>query len=535
MWELYSAFGGHSYGFIFFLVLGVIAVLILKVRWFSELLGSRFARSCLLGAVLLVMMIYGSWLIGYLVLSTYLDHVEPTVAVISILLHRGEEVYPRLESGSGLYGMIYGPATYFFHAAMLLLGGNSILATKLPGASAVLISLVIIGAEVRRSRLEPFGVCLAVGCVVLVFLRFQQFTFWLRPEPFLFLLSSISILTMRSSGYWAAIGVGVILGLLVSLKVHSALYIAPVVVGLLLKSESWAQAVRTVGVMGGVSLTVALLPFALPNVGLVGYLEYISVATKQGFSSAELLHNVMFSAVLVSPAMLIYFLRKPYWPRETIGFSVVLAIGVVIAVLLGAKHGAGNHHILPFIPAVIYVTLQAATIEGRNHLLEVPGPVVVAGIFIAYFCGFVLFGYYNSHRLYGEYAHADVRRLQLEELKKISELYPRAEMGVTDGRAYPQTFQRVELVLRGGEVSLEVPFLMDMRSVGLGHQEAEQLIEGCQIDEWVLPLAGEPFTIANYFSRPQDLFSGKFRSVFHKEYRQVFSGQYYSVWSCQVD
>jgi hypothetical protein len=73
---------------------------------------------------------------------------------------------------------------------------------------------------------------------------------------------------------------------------------------------------------------------------------------------------------------------------------------------------------------------------------------------------------------------------------------------------------------------------MDIRYVGLGDAATEALVEGCKITEWILPTAGVPFSIINFYQGSQ-LLSDKFRQDFANNYRVVFTGNYYNVWSCR--
>ena len=75
---------------------------------FENQLVSAIVYACVAAACL--QFLY--WTIGYLLIPIYFDHIEITVAVISALMLRGEQIYPAWDLGEGLYGMIYGPALY---------------------------------------------------------------------------------------------------------------------------------------------------------------------------------------------------------------------------------------------------------------------------------------------------------------------------------------------------------------------------------------------------------------------------------------
>ena len=115
-------------------------------------------------------------------------------------------------------------------------------------------------------------------------------------------------------------------------------------------------------------------------------------------------------------------------------------------------------------------------------------------------------------------------------------MYPQAEMGVSDIQNYRSTFYRVIGVARGTPVHLEFTFLMDIRAVGLGEDAAQKFVEDCKVPEWILPVAGIPFSLRGsyeYQGRYDTLISDRFRQAFDHNYRVVFPGKYYNVWSCR--
>src|SRR4029077_6406105 len=114
---------------------------------------------------------------SYLFLPSYLDHIEPTVAVSSALLLRGEPIYPAWDAGQGLYGVPYGPVLYFIHAAVLLFCKN-IEATKFVGVVAAWLAMVFIAVDARRTVHLGSMVLVSMGCLVLILFFFFEKTFW---------------------------------------------------------------------------------------------------------------------------------------------------------------------------------------------------------------------------------------------------------------------------------------------------------------------------------------------------------------------
>ena len=481
----------------------------------------------------IVCLMYVSWSASYLFVPNYIHHAEPTVAVSSALLLRGQPIYPAWDTGQGIYGGPYGPVLYFIHAAVLFLSKN-IQATKIAGIVSIWLAIVFIALDVRRTIHLGSTVLVSMGCMVLVLFFFFEETFWNRPEPFLILLSALGVRALRLPSISAAPVVGLLAGLAAGVKLHAFLCFVPVAVALLSReASSRTSMLRLAGMIFAVALTATLAPFLHPSVSLKHYLAYLELlAADQGLSLYEFLENLKFLAVMITPCVAIYLIRRPVRSRETelsfLAFLVCIAITAVIA----AKNGSGPWHLLPFLPPLMFLTLKFAMLERRHPSLSISRQAAARGFFCLYICAFGPWLLYSSLRMIRVIANSPLAWSQIAELEKLYSIYPKAEMGASDTKNYDVTFYRVIGVLRGTPAHFEIPFIMDIRYVGLGDAATEALVEGCKITEWILPTAGVPFSITNFYDGSQ-LLSDKFRQDFANNYRVVFTGNYYTVWSCR--
>lgn len=531
-----SVFGltGRTVFFIIVLALGWAAPVLL--RRIYRLIERPFIRIPIYLAALIVCSTWFFWSASYLFLPNYFDLVEPAIAVQSALLLQGRPIYPAWDAGQGVYGMIYGPVLYFVHAAVLLVS-KSIPATKFAGIAAAWAALLVIALDARKTIRDSRIVLLVLGCIILIFFKILPFTFSNRPDPLLILLSALAGLALRLPKYEAALAIGLVAGLAVGLKPHGALYCTPAAVALLVReASSWATGLRLVGVIFAVAAAVAIAPFLHPSVSLTHYLAYMAITAGHGLSRDNFVENLIFFALMIAPGTMILVVRRPLLGREIQLSGAALIVCGVIAAAVGAKNGAGVQHLLPFLPPAAHLTLQIARLEPRRPDQPINSRAVALGFFALYLCvlGPRLVGY--SLMMNHIFDDSSPEWLKVAEVDKLYSMYPQAEMGVSDTRNYRSTFYRVIGVVRGTPVHLEFPFLMDIRAVGLGEDAAQKFVEDCKVPEWILPVAGIPFSLRGayeYQGRYDTLISDKFRQAFAHNYHVVFSGKYYNVWGCR--
>jgi hypothetical protein len=510
-------------------VVGLIALALFPGVY--RFLENGFVKISIYVSASIVCLMFVFWSASYLFVPNYLDHGEPTVAVSSALLLRGQPIYPAWDTGQGMYGTIYGPVLIFVHAAVLFLSKN-IQATKFAGIVAIWLALLFIVLDARRTIHLGSMALVSMGCMVLVLFFFFEETFWNRPEPFLLLLSALGVRALRLPSTTAAPVIGLLAGLAAGLKLHAFLYFVPVAVALLSREEPpRTSALRLAGMIFAVALTATLAPFLHPFVSLKHYLAYLELAADSGLSFGIFLKNLKFLAVMITPGVAIYLIRRPVRSRETELSLLALLVCTAITAVIAAKPGSGPWHLLPFLPPLMFLTLKFAMLERQHPGLSIGNQTAANWFFCLYICAFGPWLLTSSISMSRVIASSPLAWSRLAELEKLYAIYPEAEMGVSDFENYYVTFYRVIGVLRGTPVHFEIPFIMDVRAAGLGDAATEALVEGCKITEWILPNAGAPFSI--HYPGQNELLSDKFRQDFENNYRVVFNGNYYNVWSCR--
>ena len=478
-------------------------------------------------------MVYFLYTASYLFAPGYFTPVEPTVAVASALLLAGEPVYPSWHDGENLHGMIYGPFLYMIHGAFLLLS-QTIAATKIASFLALWGTIILISIEAKRITNSLTISLITAGCVSVLFLTYAHVLFWNRPDPFLLLLSAAALLSIRLPQNRAAVAIGLICGLAMGLKLHAALYFAPMVLVVMLRDKRPSQIIRIAVTIGLLAAAIVAIPFFHPNIDIHSYVNYMNLTANHELEIALFWSNLRISLVILSPILILSILGGKRVVLDRIYYLTSLLLCMLVVAVIGSKAGAGSHHMLPFLMPALSIALQMAASLDRNGIPSLRFRARACGFFLICLFGFAPAVIAAPLEMYRLVASSDRHHALLDELDVIYDAYPAAEMGVSDRARYPQTWVRVFGVLQGAPVHLDAGFFMDVQAVNEGVERAEELVANCEISEMILPREGQPFSMPNHyhFQGETPLFSDRFRQIFQENYQIAFQGEFYDVWSC---
>ncbi|MES9966181.1 MAG: hypothetical protein ABW074_02810, partial [Sedimenticola sp.] len=124
---------------------------------------------------------------------------------------------------------------------------------------------------------------------------------------------------------------------------------------------------------------------------------------------------------------------------------------------------------------------------------------------------------------------------KVHELRKIHSEYPKAEMGIGGIKENQDTFLRVELVLQGGNTTVEFGPWMDLHFSGIPKKRLDPLTVECKVPQWIIPKESDPFSLPNVFMKAgskEKLVTNEFLASFASNYSQAYKGSFYDVWSC---
>jgi len=449
--------------------------------------------------------------LAYLAYPTYLTHVEATVASLGAIFRQGGQIYPSLSDYS-YHGLLYGPGFSELQAFIQSFGLPVILASKIPGVAALLMALVLC------KRLYKDGFARAY---LLLLIPFGCYLFWDRAEPIFILLVIVSLLILRHRRNLAsALAVGCIAGLVSCLKPHAVLYIAAATI-VVWRHDIWSVA-RMLAIMAGLLITL-LLVFSPVQVSAVGYLSYLELAGKHGISPLDLLKELFFLAVLIAPVAYLG-LYEGAGPRGAKALLWLLLLIELVVAIIGAKPGAGPHHLIPFIPVNAYLctSLLAAHPRLNSSLVPYKFALLVVG----------LGGLYLSLTMAWRAADGFSLQRQLKaEVVAIGNKYPGVVLGASDTAHYSYVFLRAILEAKGYR-QIDYAAFMDLSFSGVPDDGLYLALLSCRLPYIALPISGVPFSTESYYTdRP--LFSDHVRAAFERDYQLLDKTNDFRIYECK--
>ncbi len=507
------------------LILFAIAALLLKYTSADRVLLKSSAPFRVASALSIIVIVgYLVVLASYLMYPNYLDHLEATVASISWLSLHGHPVYPNWADGD-IYGLLYGPILYILDGSVLLIY-PTLMASKLPSMLALLVAFYCFYAVIKEKVASKLGGIILVASAIVLIAPFWL-AFSIRAEPFLICISVVALLAAtKLRPLVAAAVIGALAGIAVGLKIHGFVYVLPVVTMLFGKIRNRRDQIKFVAIVSLCACLVALLPFCLNQNSLSDYFQYLEIATKHGFDPELLDDNLRFTLVLFAPIIAIWFWRRPKINAPEIWALGGLFVSIAITVVVGAKVGAGSHHLVPFVPLCLYSAVAMSNLPAKTaDRIAVPIFIV---LLIAYSPSYV-----QTIQLSRDfYRQSQSEHTKIVELEKFLNAYPDAQIGPSDSAHYSDTFFRVVPVLQGRVLRVDFAAWIDLEYGGVNEATLARFFERCEIPTWILPL-GTPFSTLNLYSYTP-LLSDKLRQTFLTNYKMILVGQSYQVWRCSL-
>jgi hypothetical protein len=475
---------------------------------------------------LLALTMYTVLVVWYVRHEQYADAAEPTIAALARLFEAGRPIYHGIDSAER-YSHIYGPLAFIIPAWSLELFGHSIVTSKISGAAAGVLALgVVFGLTYTTDR--PRNGLLLTGLFAVLCLMFQNVSFWIRPDSLEVLVAGMALLAVvRIRGTLAAaILVGLATGILAGLKTTGPLYASPALA--LLASQ---RRTGSLALAGFIAVAVGVYPFLVyDGVSFANYALWIRTSAKNGLAFLTLKQNVEWALFLLIP-LVPALLSGPVQPRAR-WFYGSLTSSMALVAVAASKPGAGPYHLLPFVPAIMY----AASMSLRNptpdfirdrglrlgRLAFVLSVGIVALLQICYFL-------WSATRSPAAQIAADVEH--------IAEAHPsaRIEMGYSaENEAF--SYVRPVLVFRQGVYLFDAPAIQEYQMSNVAFPAAAiQAIERCDVNLWLFPKNGAPFSLRNRYPSTGHvpLFPSEALRAFNQAYRRIESTDYFDIWACR--
>lgn len=460
----------------------------------------------------------------YAAIPQYLDLNEPTIAIGAVAVLRGQPLYYDFAAGGPIYALPYGPLLYLTHALTMAAMG-SIAGSKIAGvlafAAAWGAALLAFSAQVTRP-----AALIWLGAIAVVFGGHLPFLFWNRPEPFLLLCVTLSVLAvLRARALTAAVLIGVLAGAASGFKLHGALYLAPIAIWRFAMLPA-ADRLKWAAVCAAAGLAMLAAPFAFPQISFADYAGFIATVARQGLAPYEFYTSAYLAAAFAAPALFVLATWRNRDPPQ-LAMAAMLIVCLGLVTIVASKVGAGEHHLLPFAISAIFLLVAPGAAPRREDPRGVWAACAALVAAIVAFGPPMARGVRDELRLYAE---GELNRDRIRELHAIAQRHPRALMGLGGIDDGPATYLRVEMVLAGTPASVEFTAWSDLSAAGVPAAVLAEAAGGCDT-VWILPTGAASWQAPNFLTgRP--VVDEQFVADFRRRYVVAERGRHYEVWTC---
>jgi len=449
----------------------------------------------------------------YLAYPNFLDHIESTVANTGIVLRSGADLYPYPDLYP-YHGILYGPALAVVQSVFQGVGLNILLASKLPGVLAFLVSFLLLFRIANNRN--------ALG-YLLYLLPFGMFLFWNRADSFLLFLVTVALFWGDGrAGRWSVpIVLGVLAGIASALKIHGGAYVFAAYLAV-----SYAAGISLLAVLAFVvcAASTFLLFFALPHVSLGAFFAYLQSASVHGISLKLIFYDLLYLLFMSIP-LLILLRRVEFKPRVKAMLLSVFSVQLFVA-LMAAKPGSGVYHLMPFLALNSYLLARFSRESDSS------GKMFLQVLYLALVIPSMVAAHVLVYAMTKSWPEFSASR---QELTYFDDKYQNVVMGLSDHAGYPYVYPRIEL----RTPQIDYPAFMDLQFSGKSDAELVARIDACEIEHILVPNKGiwfpgdgQPFSMINYYtSRP--LFSNELKESFAKHYQVLEVGTRYILYVCK--
>lgn len=499
--------------------------IVLALLWPLLALAARAAggrgvpqRTLIVGASAVVLLTFVAVVFWYASREAFFDPAEPTIGAVAFVFGKGKALYPGLQDPER-YAHVYGPVLFFVQWAAFALAGPSILASKAVGAVAILASLAM-GFAAYARRAGPVAALAGTALCAVIYLGFENATFWPRADPLLILIAATALyLETAASDTRALLGIAALAGLAVNLKITGVAYVLPAL--LALRRPKPLVAAAAIAVV----LLLAAAPFLLPNVSLMHYLVYIRLSARNGLLLVRLQQNLEAAVFLGLPVAFV-LRHSGAVSSHTRRSAAGLAAAVLAVAVAGAKPGGSPVHLLPFVPIAVALLIDVPDAVWRETSVRaLMGAFAVAAIVTA------------SERQ-GVFIRAvSARPLEpvVRDLREFAQAHPATHIGVGYAGTSYYSYARPEIVFATGDYLIDAPAVQEYRLSNADVLAPTiRAVERCAERYWLIPRDGEPFGVPNAYAPrgPADVFPAEFRARFRRHHTKVGETAYFDVWAC---
>jgi len=277
------------------------------------------------------------------------------------------------------------------------------------------------------------------------------------------------------------------------------------------------------------------VPFIPNNVSLSEYYNYFQVLRQHPWDRWLFAQSIVFEVMCLAPLLLMYAFFTPRLSRAFYWFITILTLCMTMVTFPAAVRGAGPHHLLPFLPSVIWgfviirreaaISLRDIRTRGRYEGLSLGliaaflfgyGPIVIAS------WGAVLSGF----------AKTALVTQGIAEVNRALDDNPGGTVAVGPGRtSFDAHMLRVIPVFRGNPLPIDSTAWLDLEADGISDEVIRRAITECRVDLWLLPSSRPFVTLSHYHGR--NIYSKAVLADFYATYEKQLSGRVFDQWRCK--
>jgi len=450
-----------------------------------------------------------------------------TFSTVSWLIVHGHPLYTDLAAAER-YSLQHGPAIYLIVGSIMKMLGPGYITAKLATVAAFLIVILISWIWFSKCLSRHLAFIL-LGLESWVLLHWP-YAYLVRPDAIMLLcvIVSMYIVTTRQNRWLLILGTAIPLGIMVNLKIHGLFYFVPI-----LAIVYQQIGLRSILLIGGLSLLMGIAPFLLPQISGTNYSVWLVESIHHGFKWQNFIAKIVLGFVLflipVATGIVFGVDLGAFYRRNRL-LILTLLVSSIIPAIVGSKAGSGTNHLIPFIPILMYVMiLLIADIKKRCH----PLPEVVRtrlavclgrAILIVIAILITVSGFNGEKRIFKHFASD--RTAIFKEIQSIEALYTGKTLAIGYGEKASDLLYRDFIplpVFHGNPYLVDSVALGDMNSAGVAMPAAtiRKLADGA-IVVWLIPAGDSPFA--------DGIFDESFRQAFFVNYRLAARTEHFDVW-----
>jgi len=479
------------------------------------------------GLALLAVAAFALAAVSYLLYQGYVDHGEAVMSAMAWRMLHGAKVYLPFDDPDQITNL-YGPLTFLWHSWPLALFGGGVSASKAAATVAALLLPPAIWLIVRKDpAITGWVMALTTGLLII----HLAFPVVIRPDSLLTLMvATATLLAARDTeGMGRTILIGVAIGAGIGIKIHGALYFAPLAI-----YHFWGHW-RRIPVMGVASVAVALAPFALPMFPLKEYLAWFGPMAGKENDWPYLLAMAELLALYATPLLVWALGGRRALAATTLRerlYAGTYAAAMVLVLYPATKTGGGGHYLMPFLPVAADQLRRAFAAGGSTARQR-------AGLMVAVLVALVTD--WQCERRFFKKLEWEKSRAVVAEIEKIMDDYPGETVQMGIGRTPTDTGDQLSIhyytwrnlpVYRGNPFTIDAAIVMELHKLGMPFPaEAVHRFERCDTRIWLIPKDGEPFRLWGYYY--QEAFPEEVRTAFQGHYVKAESRTFFDVWKCR--